>query len=370
MKKSDINIHVITESVGLQTIDMLYAWHQSQSKDFASDISVTFGPHDPNKINVLWYYRPYTVPEDIDSYDRVILCNASEALAVSSPAMKELLDRPNSYLLCNSYLTDDHSLYSKVACFPMDIFLCRNYWLNPFYPQAFLEKTPDCVQNITLINGANRSWRHHFIQEVVAVVPELTVVSNISNCIHETSQSPWEPAQDTEFREWVNNYYPVDRDQKDTYYDNSVLIGIDQKFGSIPPGYFIMDQFYQSRCILFPEAAWQNNEMTLTEKSLKCFYTGCIPWPVGGANINKLFNQLGFQTAWNLLPDHLKLFDSELDHRHRYATMAQAVKWLWDHHEVLESPRAQHMIEQNNKNFFSNSATKIMCQRLDEILGL
>jgi hypothetical protein len=127
-----------------------------------------------------------------------------------------------------------------------------------------------------------------------------------------TLDSQFESNEDTEFRQQVNNWYPTNNKIHETqseYSTGSVAVGIDKKFGRVIPGYFILPEYFMYRCVIFPESTWQNDELCLSEKICKCFYAESLPWPIGGSNIHKLYNEIGFYTAWNVLPDHLKLFD-------------------------------------------------------------
>ena len=133
-------------------------------------------------------------------------------------------------------------------------------------------------------------------------------------------------------------------------------------------GYFVLPEYFEYRCVVFPESSWLNSEANLTEKTLKCFYAGAMPFPIGGANANQLINQIGYYTAWNLLPDNLKKFDSIKDHRKRYQGAINALKWLADHSEVFDSINSQQMLQENRINFFDCISERQCVKMLNQVL--
>jgi hypothetical protein len=132
-----------------------------------------------------------------------------------------------------------------------------------------------------------------------------------------------------------------------------VKLGIDQKFGTIPVGFFHLPLYFENYCVVFPETTWQNNELCITEKAIKCFYSECLPLPVGGSKVNQLYNKIGFYTAWNLLPVELQEFDNTVDHKLRYLQLSHAVKWLSDNPLVFVSDQYKEMVQQNKINFLT-----------------
>jgi hypothetical protein len=145
-------------------------------------------------------------------------------------------------------------------------------------------------------------------------------------------------------------------------------MGIDDKFGKLSPGYIILDEYFDYRCVIFPESTWQNNEVAITEKILKCCYTKTVPWPVGGSNINKLYNQIGFGTAWNLLPEELQLWDSVTEHAQRHQQMAKAMAWLAQHPEMLDTNRAKEITDKNFENFMTCQADLTSMQKFSKLI--
>lgn len=342
-----IKLTICNESVGTHLIDAWYSYQQSMG----NDISIV---DDNADFSILFDYMPCKLEvDDIADYDLVLLCNGGEPLATATPTMQQLLKLENVYFVANS-LGTDLSISNKILWFPHNILTCRDLWTRHFYPQYYENhrnwQLPRS-HSIIAINGSNRTWRHYFF-ELLQQVPEVKCLSNISVDVKTTTDSQWESIEDQQFRDWVNDRYSQAVNTKEeNYFNQAVTIGINGKFGKIAPGYFVMPEYFEHSCVLFPEASWQNNELCITEKALKCFYAKSLPFPIGGANVNALYNQIGYQTAWNLLPEECKMFDSELDHAKRYQGAVQAVQWLVDNSWVFDGEVFKQAVEQNQQRF-------------------
>ena len=136
----------------------------------------------------------------------------------------------------------------------------------------------------------------------------------------------------------------------------------------MPPGYFIIDEFWDYQCVVYPETNFVNDSIHLTEKICKAAITRSIPWPIGGAHIDVLYNQLGVKTAWNLLPDHLKSYNYEKNHVKRYTQCVEAIRWMGEHPEVLVGPEANAIREHNYTWMFANTIDTIGVIKLDQII--
>lgn len=378
-----INVHALNLSVGVKIFEFLNSMLQSQESDFKLSISVTINKKkletNNNTVNILFVSMPKFLTVDVDDYDLVIFSNADEPLTVASDIIVKNIHNKNCYLVANSLLTKNHALYDSVIPCSHDLLICRQYWTNPVYPQYYsnakVSKFTRRDKDLLVINGVNRSWRHHFLTLLNKEKNTFPVKSNISkdSVVHETNDAPWETKEDAEFRSKINEMYPISRNVSTSYYEDSIQVGLfsgvetdglENRTAKIPPGYFILPEYYQYKCIVFPESGWQNNELSITEKSLKCFYTGCIPWPIGGANINKLYNQIGFKTAWNLLPDNLKEYDQELDHFKRYDKHIKAINWMQHNLHVLSSSAADTIRNENKQQFLDNNISQIAADQL------
>ena len=359
-----INVQIYRDGLGLQMLDSWFAYRQSQSR-YEPDIQVSFNRRqDINDLNIWFAYMPRAEPTNC--YDLMLFCNGGEPLLVATEYIKHAIYHPNCYLIANSLLTSDHEMADKVIWDPSNIKLCRDYWTRSFYPQYFenMVHRKSCRdQGMIIINGINRSWRH----DIFSKVSGIDFYNNLSAGIAVTEHAYWESEYDTVYRNYLELTYGT-QPQIGHSDDLNVYVGIDKKFGMVKPGYFVMPEYFKYQCVVFPETSWQNNELAITEKVLKCFYAGSVPFPVGGANINKLYNQIGFQTAWNLLPEHLQNYDAELDHVKRVEQTVSAIHWLNDHQSLFQSPQCEQMRVNNLQRFLTCDSDYQSVLMLDKIL--
>lgn len=384
MTITNINVHVLQESVSLKAFNFLAALLQSKNSiTFNRSVNIIIDykllkKENNSTISILFSNMPQGIDVDLTHYDLIIFSNSDEPLLVATDQIVKNISEPNCFLISNSFLTQDHRLFDSVIFSSHDLLICHQYWTNPVYPQYYSNSvlsTTERTKGILFINGENRANRHHFLTLLKTHAPEITIRSTISSnlIIHELNDAHWETEEDYNFRSTVNELYNISRMKKTTYYDDSIIVGInsmltleglENKVSTIPPGYFILPEYYEYQCVIFPESGWQNNELSITEKSLKCFYSGAIPWPIGGSNINKLYNKLGFKTAWNLLPDCLKEYDSEIDHFKRYEKIITAIKWMQTNLHVLSSTEAENIRKENKQQFLDNNISQITAEQL------
>ena len=356
-----INVHSMapTDAVGLQIFDYVYAWLQSQSKDtnYRTDVQIKISNKlDPDSFNILFASMPSVPLIDLDQYQLVILDNADEQLEVSTGVIYDTFNaHDHVYLLANSYLSKQHPLSGRIIPTIFDNWKFKQYNLMPSYPQYYDFKINKDArrQPLTFINGRNSSWRWHFRQCLGRHLPDIMVKSEMTedDQIVEIGESYFEGSEDTTFRNWLNNeYHALTLEQATAHYlyhDQAVKCGIDNRYGVVPAGYFLIDEYFNHHVIVYPESSWLNDQLNVTEKAIKCFYSQCFPAPLSGSGVNQLYNELGFYTAWNLLPPEHQTFDYNKNHYERYEQMAQAMKWLHDHPEVFETQQAKDMIESN-----------------------
>ena len=358
-----INITVDKPGIGLQLIDMVYAYRQSLDVGHKSDWHISFGPHDTNcDLNILFSQMPgknhLESKFDLSCFDYILFCNGGEPLQVASQGIEDLLKRENAFLISNSMLPYNHPLYSKIITHLDAILIGQQYWTQPFYHHFFAansKKSLTRLPTIWAINGQARTWRYMFFEELKKANLGIEIRDAISTVVN-THIANWESLEDTEFRQSLEIEYNnilIENPVESTYYVDLPLNGIDGKFGDIPPGNEFLDEYFTNSCVVFPETSWQNNELCLTEKALKCFYAGSLPFPIGGANINKLYNEIGYNTAWNLLPNELKLFDSELNHRERYTMIVAAITWLSTNTNIFLSNTFKQLTADNKDNFLT-----------------
>jgi len=355
-----VKIYVETSDAKListQLFDGWYAYRQSLDKEnYRADVDIV----DPSQAHIRIKFQSIFTDvseQDLEYWDLILLCNGGEPTFVATPAVKSLLQHAKVYLICNSLLGQDHELRDKVIWFSSDIMQCRDIWTRKFYPQYFenfdLMRRPRSGQMVA-ITGLNRSWRHYVFEMIADKVPSLTMVGKFSQSVSKLTDSQWETTEDQVFRDWVNDrYQDIMLPPQDTYYTQGVNVGIDKKFGRVPPGYFVMPEYFDNHIVVFAETGWQNNELNLTEKALKCFYAGSLPFVFGGANINQLYNSIGFQTAWNLLPDVLQSYDSVLDHAKRHQLAVDALHWLHNNFDSLDHTMLDQKTQHNRTHFLT-----------------
>lgn len=356
-----------TKSIGLQLFDRFYAYRQSLHADYQSDVEIDFGSPECNAINIAFAYMPRRDFCHLNSYDLVFLDNASEPLEVANPFIKKLLANDKVFLLSGAHLAKCHALCSKVIPLNCNIRLSHDVMVRGFYPQYYQRATANRKNSghICYINGANRSNRQYMMDLLSKI--QIPIKSSLSQGIVELPECQWEDHYDHEFRTFVNSRYDT-RHHRTDYYDNSITVGINGVYGLVNPGYFMMDEYLAYRCVMFPESHWINDELFMTEKIFKCFVAGAIPWPVAGAGTHRMYNQMGYQTAWNLLPAKHQKFDQEPDHIKRYDKIIKAAEWLLQNSDVLDSRVAHDIAEHNRTNFFTNTIDTITVSRLQEVL--
>jgi len=365
-----------TECAAMQVFDCLNSYYQSLSPTFVSEHTITFNQYSPdNNINILLTEMPDQVV-DYTLYDLILFCNGLESYTIGTNTIRDNLDLPNAFLLAQSYVRDDHPLKSKIIWAPASVMFphSRSMSFIFLYPQSYYFaqfKHLTRNKNIALINGENRSWRHYLIEQVREQVPNLHVVSNLSDRIHETAYAYFESEEDLKFREFVEDRYKdqIDRSVKTSYYNSTVPIGITGEYGFALPGYFALPEYFEYRCIVWPESSWANDDLTITEKIIKCLMYGAVPWPVGGSNVNAQYNQLGFFTAWNLLPEQLQLYDSIKDHQLRYQKLTEAIAWSNSHPEIFSGEKYESIIRQNFENIIKFTPALSAMEKLDKIIN-
>jgi hypothetical protein len=348
-----------TDSVGLQIFDYVYAWLQSQSKNtnYCTDVQFKISHElDPDCFNILFASMPKSPLKDLNKYQLVILDNADEQLEVSTEVIYNAFkEHDHVYLLANSYLSKHHPLNGRIIPTIFDNWKFRHYNLMPSYPQYYDFEIVKNIkrQPLAFINGRNSAWRWHFRQCLSRCLPDIVTKSEMTqdDMIVETGESYFEGTEDAVFRTWLDNeYVALSLEQASAHYlyhDQAVKCGIDNRYGIVPAGYFLIDEYFDHHVIMYPESSWLNDQLNITEKAVKCFYSRSFPAPLSGSRVNQLYNELGFYTAWNLLPPEHQAFDNNKNHSERYTQMAQAMKWLYDNPEVFETQQARDMIDSN-----------------------
>lgn len=361
-----ILMNIVSSSIGHQIVDAWEAYIQhlnsyNQTNEYTIINCVDkFNKHDYNlTILLAAISNGEQISQIAHDYDIVLICNGGEPISVCGPVITKLIENnTHVYLISNSYLDQMHACREKIIWFPHNVQTCRDYWTRHFYPQYYdlcRFSTDKKTNSLFYINGANRTARQLFIDYLTVLNLDITIKNSLTTQICEIGESDWESTEDKDFRLWVNQQYSHElfEDFVNNYYNDSITVGINNQFGKVPPGYFHLPLYFEHACIVFPESNWQNDELCITEKALKCFYAETLPMPVAGANVNRLYNEVGFYTAWNLLPVEMQSFDGILDHNLRYQKLSHAVKWLVEHPEVFDSESYHTMVRQNKINFLT-----------------
>lgn len=381
-----ILISNLSKGVGHQILDGWHAYQQHLQRDNnyvldtnyqLADNTSEFNKTDYNISILLCYFKQAKQIDQklLNQFDLILICNGGEPLSVGHPEVKELVENNcHVYVIANSLLTPDHKMYDKTIWFPSDVLNCQTYWTKYFYPQYFDLYYLDKLQQDKMfyfINGENRANRQFFMNICNELNLNLPTKNVWSKTVVEVADSQWESTQDTEFKNFVNGLYTVVliENSNNIYYNSSINVGIDNAFGKIAPGYFPLPLYFETYCVIFPESGWQNNELNITEKSLKCFYAGSLPFPIAGANVNQLYNQVGFYTAWNLLPKDMQKFDTILDHVTRYREIAKSIQWLKNNPEVFTSSLFKEMTNSNKIKFLTCDCNYIAIDKFDQLLG-
>ena len=338
---------------GLEIFDYLVGYWQYVT-DMQYTPAVTFARAPAtDSFNVLFLHMPDTVPDNIQDFDLVLVDNGDEPFGIGTVAMYDILDTvPNSRIVCNAVVPDSHPWKQRMICTHIVWEFQRQHYTASAYPQRYELLQDHRPQGMIYINGRNRSVREHHSQLLQQYVPEIPHWNVLHyGTITATEQYWHESIEDTEFRQWADQEYVNHQ-----WNSNPPEVrwppypcGVNGRYGeSLFEDRFI-DAFRKHAIIVYPETAWTNCQIAPTEKALKCFLHAKFPVMLGGALTNQLYADLGFYTAWHLLPRDLQHFDQILDHRQRFQEQIAAIKWLSDNIDVVDSDWAQQMLLKNQR---------------------
>jgi hypothetical protein len=365
--------------------DIYYAYKQYQCRNhnYQPDLDIKFLPmsyfhqsSETDVVNIGWYHMPDSTDEiSCDKFDLILFDNDHHHLEVCTQAIYNSINHNNNcYLVFGCYLPDNHAYKNKIIWHPQQ-FVDRDYYTRPMYPQYFEKqhnRNPNKNKKIIYINGHNRAHRQYFLDILNKHnLNNLKIKNSITSSVSETKECFFESKEDSEFRDHVMAVYPnAKRNEPDSvYYKNKISMGIDAKYGEKPPGYVFIDEYFEYSCVIFPESTWINNEILITEKIVKCFVAKTLPWPIGGANIHHLYNQLGFKTVYNLLPPEHQQFDRETDHVKRIDLCVRAIEWMTENMHVLETDLAKSIVNHNYELYHTSMLDLFGAQKLDDIIN-
>jgi len=368
-----INIVVEEYSIGFDTLDWFYAYRQNKNKNnnYESDITIVFNENVQDEcFNVLYCNQQIKNLSTINLFDIVLIDNDGESIQNCTPEIKSALENySHVYFLCGSFVTDDHYLKNKIIPYNHCLHLFRRCYTDGFYPQYYDTQinNVDKTKNFFFINGQNLSYRHYFA-EILKQQCDFVNHFRESTEIRKTLDCQFESSEDQIFRDFVNEKYAnVVVKSIFNYYTNSINCGINNKFGNIPMGYFLLPEYSEYKCAIFPESCWTNDQFFMTEKVFKCFVTECLPMPIAGANIANLYNKFGFYTAFDLCPPELRKFDSCKNHIERYQGVLDCIKWLNSNADIMISDQAKKITKHNKQNFYStrlNMQSSLLYERI------
>lgn len=366
------------DSIALQFFDYYLAYQQSLArlKNYHAETEITFNqPPDKKFINI------YLVPFDQVSHfqsaqaDLVLIDNAGESLEVASNDVRYLLENNlKFFFLCGAFVSQSLPWADQIIPYNHNLHLFSDCVSKPFYPQHYDLKDINSKSKAAMcfINGQNRTWRNYFLTLLKSAnLHGIYIKNSIATQSSKLLDCAFESSDDSTFRQYVNDLLPnvdEEQEQKIKYYKNSIAIGADGKFGKIPPGYFLIDEYYLYQCIIYPEASWINDHLFLTEKTWKCCLSKTIPWPISGRNFHTMMNEHGFLTARNLLPPDLQTFDSISDHSVRYVKQLQSIQWAYSHPEIWSSSEADYIRENNFNRFWINDINLVGVKKFDSIV--
>ena len=365
-----MKLNIVLENLSYfpQYLDYMYAWRQHVNADnqYKSDIEYTINDKAVSGANnVLISYMPNEPFNDQD-YQLILFDNESEPVSICmTPTMLDYISDPRVYYVGNSIVHDSFQYADKIIPYAHLMHVMKDYHTRPMYPQYYFENN-NTREGIAYINGYNRANRQYIKTKIL----DNCNINDHSKMFKDQPASKLhdsmiESKEDQVFRDTVNNMYDL-QNSKNSYYDNSINIGHDNKFGQINPGYFMFDDIKDKKILMFPESNWINDEISITgDKICKCFLHHILPLPIAGSNTNKLYNDLGFYTAWNLLPDALRDYDAMPNHMERIDYMIHAIRWLSDNINDIDTTK---LCEMNYVNYIKTKVPLITAKRLHQVL--
>ena len=383
-----MNIYVHTTNkdesfVALQIFDFLFAYkqHQNRENNFYVPYNIEIGNQlpfgEPDTLHIGFFSKPEG-NIDISNFDFAIVDANVHQLEVATQGMyQSVINNDNCYWTTGAFVSKSHPLKHKLIFSPNYMVTRDMYARAIFYP--YFEPTPSIEERrkekrkaIAWINGQDRPHRRYFLEKLKDQCKEkIFYRDTIWKMSSQLLDAPVESFDDTKFRNLVNSMYPVvdnTHELEQTYYSQKHPIGIKGQFGSFGIGHQVLNEYRTHNCIIFPESTWINDEILVTEKILKCFVSKTIPWPIGGALTDVLYNELGYKTAWNLLPDPLKSYTYETNHQARVKKCVEAIDWLANNSDLLTSEQAFNILENNYNLMFTNKHDIIGVEYLDSLI--
>lgn len=374
-------INVDSDGLYIPYIDNVYAYWQHCDQNYRSCHTVHINrcdlPHDRSIL--ITQDQGQLTPDRLCKYDVALYDNCHESFGVKTHGLDQYIGIDKIYMLTASKLHHCHPLYRKNIWYPFFFFVKQGHGGNYFdgnwphyYDLIDLDKNALLnTQGMIFINGTNRSWRNFLVEIIRDAVPDLAMHKSLTKHVVATLDCAFESNADRHFRNIINDRYREHfYDDEDYHNPGDIIdtIGIDGKFGESARNLQLIQAYGEFRCIIYPETSWLNNDMQVTEKTVKCFVTRCIPWPIGGMHLHAQMLEVGFHTAWQLLPESLQAFDGIEDHQERHRQMALAIKWLFDNQSVLYGSEVDDLTNKNFYNWHCWSAANCAMQKLSGVI--
>jgi|15BtaG_2_1085339.scaffolds.fasta_scaffold00787_4 hypothetical protein len=379
-----INIFTIDNLEGdycTQIWEYFYAYYQYQSYPNDTDININFlSDKNFNEINfsndalnIVHFSMndfKYTLRYDLNKFDVVIFDNMFEHLMVSDPdIIKYVLQHDNAYLSVGSYVSNEHHMFEKFIPFQMDIVNCRDWYTNPkVFSSYSFNHINDKKNNLIYIGAELRSWRKFIIDNLtknininVHQVPQTVVCTRDTNLGDSYTQN---------FIEYCNNKYQVTgvEEVENPLYKELIYGHKDRPAGKSLMSAWIIPEFINSKCVVYAESSFVNDEICLTEKTIKCIMTKTHWIFFAGSNAYKLLKEFGLRSVLELIPGGLE-FDCIKNPKERFKKQISLIKYLSEHPEIFDTPEAQNIVNSNYEIFISgNQFLTPLFDKLNDIL--
>jgi len=304
--------------------------------------------------NNSFYLIDHITEDRPPGFDYYFVENAGHPLQVMGNA-KKFIDQGSADLLIGSFLHANHELYNRTLSFPEDFVNCNTWYTNPNYFTSNLFKTKQKKHNLTFITGKNRSVRQYLTEELSK---HCNVVIDKDTNIVKTQCNSFASDEDNYFVNYCNDRYnAVSAKLADTSkkheLEQVIRFGKDGKFGKSTLGYCPLEEYFTSKCIVYPETTFYNWELLITEKTWKCIKANTHWIMFSGAGSYEIMRELGFRSIVELCPDRINNFDSETDHICRIQKIAECCNYLqtMDSLNIFDSSEAQNILKNNYENF-------------------
>lgn len=355
--------------------DILYSYCQYHNIDFDFEVIHNKDNFSHNSIKVLLLDIKPEISKDyiIHNYDFVFLCNSAEHMAVSSDEMYDYLHEYNNvYGIVGSFIHKEFSFADKLIPFMRDSINCKNWFANAntYISHYYHNYNNLPTKNILFINGQNRTQRQDWINHIA--IHSNKIINNTPLISKQTKKSKFASEHDNQYIDYCNEKYPVDLDtdqiKKTNNFSDEILFGKNGKHGVTRRGYFPINEYYDSGCVVYPESNFFANEFYPTEKTHKCIFLKKHWIAITGKNAYAIMRDNGIRSIVELCPDSINDFDSEDDWFIKVKKISKCVEYIKNNKHIFDSKEAQKMLDDNFYNFVCSSSEYNAAKKLYNIL--